>query len=253
MAGNTRTPTLTNAQPVSRQHTLNSILKPTLITGLQVATCTLNATPTPTLTNSDTANRKHTHNSTQTVSHLVITLWMLIVTPSRLKTTPIETTDSAPTETIDAAVVLAMYSTTDDTEGDIRAASVREITNFVERGDMDADTALSLLNDVAPEASIYAREEAAKRLADISGESGGELNPEQSMEVANELTRLITGHGIDAEQRSAAAREMARLSRAGELNPDNASELMDTIAPEWSVTERKEALGYLAWQFSEGE
>ena len=154
---------------------------------------------------------------------------------------------------IDAAAVLAMYSTTDDTEADKRATSVREMTTYVGRGDMDNDTALGLLAHIAPGASIDERVEAASRLASISDNSDGELTQEQTMEVANELTRLITGHGIDAEQRAGAAREMVRLSQSGELNADNAAELMDTIAPEWSVTERKEALGYLALQFSEGE
>ncbi len=154
-----------------------------------------------------------------------------------------------------AAAVLAMYSTTDDTEANKRTASVIQITSIVRRGDMDLDTALRLLNDVAPEASVSERKEAADRLLSISseGEGDGELSPDQSMQVANELTRLMTGHGIDADQRVEAAREMVRLSQAGELNVDNASKLMDTIAPEWSVTERKEALGYLAWQFSHGE
>ena len=154
---------------------------------------------------------------------------------------------------IDAAAVLAMYSATDDTEADKRATSVREMTTYLGRGDMDNDTALGLLSDIAPGASIDERVEAASRLASISDNSDGELTQEQTMEVANELTRLITGHGIDAEQRAEAAREMVRLSQSGELNADNAAELMDTIAPEWSVTERKEALGYLALQFSEGE
>ena len=152
-----------------------------------------------------------------------------------------------------AVIVLAMYSTTDDAEADRRAASAREITTYLGRGDMDNDTALGLLAHIVPGASIDERVEAASRLASISDDGDGELTPEQTMEVANELTRLITGHGIDAEQRAGAAREMVRLSQSGELNADNAAELMDTIAPEWSITERKEALGYLAWQFSEGD
>ena len=154
---------------------------------------------------------------------------------------------------MDAVVVLAMYSTTDDTEANTRAASTREMTAYLERGDMDNETALGLLAEIVPGASIDERTKAASRLASISENSDGELTSEQSLQAANELTRLITGHGIDAEQRTEAAREMVRLSRSGELNADNAAELMDTIAPEWSVTERKEALGYLAWQFSEGE
>ena len=154
---------------------------------------------------------------------------------------------------IDAAVVLAMYSTTNDTEADKRAASVRDITTYVGRGDLVNDTALDLLDDIVPEASITERERTASRLASISDDSGGELTPQQSMQVANELTRLVAGYGLDAELRTEAAREMVRLSKSGDLNANNASELMDTIAPEWSVAERKEALGYLAWQLAHGD
>ena len=154
---------------------------------------------------------------------------------------------------IDAALVLAMFSTTDDTEADRRAASVLALEDYIGRGDLDNDTVLKLLNDVAPEWSISERQETAERLARISTDSDGQLDPQQSLEVANELTRLVTGHGIDAEQRAEGARQMLRLSQSGELNPDNAAELMDVIAPEWSVTERKEALGFLAWQFAQGE
>ena len=161
--------------------------------------------------------------------------------------------DESSEQAIDATVVLAMYSTMDDAEAESRATSVREMTIYAGRGDMDKDTVLGLLNDIAPEASIDERRKAADGLASISEDGDGELTPEQSMQVANELTRLITGHGIDAEQRTEAAREMVRLSQSGELNVDNAAELMDTIAPEWSVAERKEALGYLTWQFSHGE
>ena len=153
----------------------------------------------------------------------------------------------------DAAVVLAMYSSTDDIEADRRASSVRELTTYAERGDMDTTTVLGLLDDIAPEASVGERQEAARRLVGISEDLNGELTPEQSMEVANALSKLITGHGIDAEQRTEAARKMVRLSQSGELNVENASELADTTTPEWSVADRKEALGYLAWQFAHGE
>ena len=166
---------------------------------------------------------------------------------------PVEAANASSERAINAAVVLAIFSITDDTEADRRAASMLEMTDHIGRGDMDNDTVLGLLNDIAPEASISEREKAADRLASISDNRAGELTPQQSMQVGNELTRLITGHGIDAEQRTEAAREMVRLSQSGELNIDNASELMGTIAPEWSVSERKEALGYLAWQFAHGE
>ena len=165
----------------------------------------------------------------------------------------IEPTNEGANRAMETAVVLARYSTTDDTEAERRATSVRETTSYVERGNMDNDTALDLLNDIAPEAAISERRQAAERLSSISADSDGELTPEQSMLMANELTRLMTGQGIDADQRVEAAREMVRLSQAGNLEVDNAAELMGVIAPEWSVQERQEALGFLAWQFAEGE
>ena len=111
-------------------------------------------------------------------------------------------------QAINTVVVLAIYSTTLDTEASKRAVSVGEITSYIEQADVDNTTLLGLLNDIAPEASIDERMEASRNLASISDNSDGELTPEQSMEVANEMTRLITGHGIDAEQRTAAAREI---------------------------------------------
>ena len=164
-----------------------------------------------------------------------------------------QATSHAFEQTMYPAVVLAMYSTANDTEADKRAAAVREMITNVGRGDMDSDMVLSLLRDMAPEASIGEREKALDLLASISDDGDGELTPQQSVQVANELTRLVTGHGVDAEQRTGAAREMVRLLQSGELNADNAAELMNEIAPEWSVKERKEALGYLAWQFSHGD
>ena len=161
--------------------------------------------------------------------------------------------DNQSQQAMNAIIVLAMYSTTDDTAADKRAVAVWEMAAHVERGALNNDRALELLNAFAPEASIDARAKALERLSSISDSSNGDLTPEQSMQVANEMTRLITGHGIDAEKRTEAAQELVRLSQSGELNGDNASELIDTIAPEWSIAERREALGYLAWQFSQGD
>ena len=156
-------------------------------------------------------------------------------------------------QSIDSSVVLAMYSTEDVAEADRRASSVREMTDYVESGDMDPDRALALLNEIAPESSLGDRRRAMDRIVRILNDTEGDLTPQNNMQVANELTRLITGHAIDADQRIEAAREMVRLTQSVQLNAENASELMNAIAPEWSVSERRKALGYLAWQFSEGD
>ena len=153
---------------------------------------------------------------------------------------------------IAAAVVLARYSTTDDKEAERRAHATRDIVGRVERGELSNEEAVNLLHTIAPEFSISQRKQAADRLTSISDDNSGELSPSQRMQVANELTRLVTGHGIDAGQRADAARQMVALSRSGELNADNGSELMDAVAPELSLSQRKEAFQYLNRQFSSG-
>ena len=154
---------------------------------------------------------------------------------------------------LDVAVALTMHSTTDGAEVERRATSAREFVASVERADVDADKALELLNDLAPEASIAKRQKAADKLADIFRYSSGELTPQQSMQAANALAEVVVGHGINSERRSEAARDLVRLSHSGGLNVENSTELMNAIAPELSIEARKEALGYLAWQFSRGE
>ena len=151
------------------------------------------------------------------------------------------------------AVALAMYSTRDHSEAEGRSIAARRIRDVIAEGDMDTDTALELLNDIVPDSTLEERKAAAKRLAIISEEIDGELTMGHTVEIGNELTKLIIGQEIDAEERVRAARQMISLTQSNDLNPDNAAELMEIIAPEWSVTERKEALGYLAWQLSDGD
>ena len=155
-------------------------------------------------------------------------------------------------QAIAAAVVLARYSTPDDRDAERRADAARDIAWRVERGELNSVEAMSLLHTIAPEFSISQRKQAADRLTGISDNNRGELSPSQRMQVANELTRLVTGHGIDAGQRADAARQMVALSRSGELNADKGSELMESIAPELSIRQRREAFQYLSRQFSRG-
>ena len=171
-------------------------------------------------------------------------------TQARTELDRIEATNRDARQALDASVALVRFSATDDTEADRRVKATRELTTKVERGKMSNSEVLDHIDIIAPNLSISERKKAANRIASISDESNGELTPQQKMQVANELSRLATGHGIDAERRTEAAREIVRLQEQGDLNPDNASELMATIAPEFSIQERKEALGHLAWQFS---
>ena len=150
------------------------------------------------------------------------------------------------------AVILAIYSTEKDSDSAKRAGAVHGTITHLAGDEINRDTLLSLLNDVAPEASLDARQKALNKLAALSRQSKDPLTNAQSLQVVNELTRLITSHAIDADQRAQSTAEMAHLIQQGELNPDNAAHLAEKIAPEWSIAERREALGYLAWQLIEG-
>ena len=155
-------------------------------------------------------------------------------------------------QAITAAVVLARYSTSDEEEAEWRSRAAQDVAWQVERGDLTNKEALYLLHTIAPEFSISQRKRAADRLTRISESNGGELTPSQRMQVANELTRIVTGHGIDASRRMDAARQMIALSNSGELNAENGSELMDMVAPELSVSQRREAFQHLSQELNRG-
>lgn len=151
---------------------------------------------------------------------------------------------------VESALVLARFSTPDDREGQRRANAAGEIVERLEQGRLSDGEAISLMQVAAPELSISERKKAVDRLKSIAGD--GELGSKEWLQVANELTRLVSGHGIDADRRASAARRMIELSKTGDLNADNGSELMDAVAPEFSVSERREALGFLVRQFQDG-
>ena len=148
---------------------------------------------------------------------------------------------------MDATVVLARYSIADPWEGSRRAAAARELTERFNRGDMDSKDALDLLHDIAPEWAVSERRKAADRLAKLSE---GEMTDGKMMAAANELTRLVSGTGLEVEQRVGAARELSEHINSGDVDPDHAASLLNDIAPELSISERKEAARELGRHFS---
>ena len=80
----------------------------------------------------------------------------------------------------------------------------------------------------------------------------GDWNAEQRMEAANELFRLMTGDEPDADRRVEAARELAARFDSGDLEIDDALDLMEKISPGSALKKRAEALGSMAARFGEG-
>lgn len=143
--------------------------------------------------------------------------------------------------TMEAAIVLARFSTTDSREATLREQAAEELKTQFHSRKLDAERALDLLDEIAPEASINERREAANNLARLSRDWDGR----DTKEAAEELSRLITGNAVDAEKRIAAANELVSRSNAGDLEADDALDLMHDIAPELSINERREAAGNL--------
>ena len=149
---------------------------------------------------------------------------------------------------MEGAIVLARFSTPNDWESEQRESAARELKRRLDKGDLDADRAAYLLDEIAPGASVSERKMAATRLAELK--SADKIN---FAEAGNELARLLTGNAVDADKRIGAALELAQGIDSGDLAPGRGLELMTTVAPEWSIKNRADAVGAIATYFKEGE
>ena len=149
---------------------------------------------------------------------------------------------------MEGAIVLARFSTPNDWESEQRESAARELKRRLDKGDLDADRAAYLLDEIAPGASVSERKKAATRLAELK--SADKIN---LAEAGNELARLLTGNAVDADKRMGAALELAKGIDRGDLAPGRGLELMTTVAPEWSIKNRADAVGAIATYFKEGE
>ena len=157
---------------------------------------------------------------------------------------------AGPGNEMNAAVVLARFSTDDFAEGEQRAGATGELLTELDSDDVDTKTVAGLLDTIAPGSSIERRLEATEKLAALSEIRN--LDPQQQTEVINEITLLITGNALNAEQRIVAADELARRFNEGELDTASALNLVDTIAPETGIMTRAEALHALTNDFDDG-
>ena len=195
-----------------------------------------------------------------------------------------EDPDTTPSgSTFDAASVLARFSTPDPVEGEARADAAGRIVALYRAGDADISRLLDLLHTMAPELSVEseARADATDRIDALYKSGDADINrvldllhimaPELSieerrrawdqleqlsmddewdeLEAANAafyLRAIITGDEPNPEERIEAAQEIVALYEAGELDPETALDLMNTIAPSLSINERRQAATVLA-------
>ena len=144
---------------------------------------------------------------------------------------------------MDATVVLARFSSEVSHESERRERAAEELRTRFEARDLDKASALELLDTMAPEASISDRQEAARRLSELS--SNEDWDGQDALEAAEEVSRLITGDRIEAVKRIEAAKELTRRHKSGDLDADSALNLMNDIAPGLSINKRREAAGNL--------
>lgn len=159
-------------------------------------------------------------------------------------------TRTSPTDSFDAASVLARFSTSDRVEGEARADAVGEIITQHQSGNADSARVLDLLHTVAPELSIEERRRAADELARLSED--GEWDEDETAAGVFYLASLITGDEPNPGERIEAAHEMVALYEARDLDAGAALGLMDTIAPSLSINERRQAAATLAKLSAEG-
>ena len=153
--------------------------------------------------------------------------------------TPAGGTPAESQQAMDAAVLVAKFSATDTQESIRLEQAAEELKMRFQSRDLDGSRALKLLDEIAPEASTDERRVVANSLARLSG--ADKWNDGNTMEDADALIRLITGNALDAEKRIKAAKELARSASGGGLDADRILNLVNDIAPDLSVDERKDA------------
>ena len=167
--------------------------------------------------------------------------WLFDADAPTSRTVP---SSEAPYSSFDAASILARFSTDDAVEGERRAAAVDEIIAQHQSGDVDRARAMDLMHIIAPELSIIERSRALEELAWLSEDD--EWDAAETAEAVFYLASIITGDEPNPRERVAAAQELVERYESGDLDADTALNLMDTIAPDLSINERRQAAATLA-------
>ena len=144
----------------------------------------------------------------------------------------------------DAASILARFSTSDAIEGEARANAASELIARHRSGDIDTARVLDLLHTIAPELDLDERRRAAGELARLS--ENDQWNEADAARGVFYLASLVAGYEPNPDARLEAAFGLVGLYEAGDLDADIALYLMDIIAPELDINERRQAAAALA-------
>ena len=195
------------------------------------------------VTSSDAFAAKYAELREQGKSHKAATELATLHVGGRVDGGNAAGSDAGGQRAMEAAVVLARYSSPDRYESARRGQAAEELKVRFQSRDLDDREAMALLDAIAPETSIDERREAARKLAELSQIE--DWDDGNTLEAAEEINRLITGDHLHAERRIAAAKELARRSETGDLDAGKALDLMNDIAPGLSINARREAAGNL--------
>ena len=195
-------------------------------------------TAPPSSTNSERFGSKYSELRAQGKSHKAATELAMIYTRGSADSGGRQAAESQ--HAMDAAILLARFSTTERQESSKREQAAEELKMRFQSRELDTNRALNLLNTITPEASINERSEAARNLARLS--QSDDWAEDNTAEAANELVMLITGDALYANKRISAAAELARRSGEGGLDTESTLELVNRIAPELSLEKRREAV-----------
>lgn len=110
-------------------------------------------------------------------------------------------------ETANGVFYLASVITGEEPNPEERVEAARAMVALYETGDLDADTALNLMDTIAPGLDINQRRQAATALARLAADD--DWDDADRMTAANETFRLVTGVPLDAEQRIGGAVDLA--------------------------------------------
>lgn len=112
-------------------------------------------------------------------------------------------------DTYDATQHLAAIIMGEEVNAEGRIAAANEMVALYESGDLDADTALNLMDTIAPHLGINERRQAAATLARLAAED--DWSREDKMRAASETFRLVTGVPLAANQRAGAAVDLTGM------------------------------------------
>ncbi len=112
--------------------------------------------------------------------------------------------DWDPQQLMEAVNELTRLIASNATDGEKRVRAARELSTRFDEGDLDVQTALELMEDVAPESAVETRTQALAQLTSRFRDSGN-WDADDMMEFADELHTVTFSNTLDYEKKGRAA------------------------------------------------